>query len=49
MRNPDKQMWLERIVRALEELKEGVQMQTVVERTFPSRGGEQSSASSKGK
>ena len=50
MRNPDRQMWLERIVKALEELKEGGHMHAVVERAFPSRSGsEQSSTSMKGK
>jgi hypothetical protein len=45
MRNPDKQVWLERIVRALEELKEGVQLQTVDQRTFSSRDGEEPTSS----
>jgi hypothetical protein len=49
MRNSDKQVWLERIVRALEELKEGVQVQTVDQRTFSSRGSEPSSSAQRGK
>ena len=49
MRNPEKQVWLERIERALEELKEGVQMPNVEQRAFSSRGSDQSSSSGKGK
>ena len=49
MRNPEKQVWLERIERALEELKEGVQMPNVEPRGCSSRSGEQSSSNAKGK
>ena len=50
MRNPEKQVWLERIERALEELKEGgVQIPNVAPRGWSSRGGEQLGSNAKGK